>query len=164
MSQILSPPQRRPDLIGQCESCKTIAIFSEEEQFVDEEYVPVEPKIERSYSDKPDLLIPQPSKKVLATTAQCPGSDWCKTYGKRVKLHTLGSSIGVLLKERADGDPTADINFWSRQMDESFAPMREMQDRWNRQAAARKAVEDQATKPGLVARISDAWGWFWRKE
>lgn len=162
MSQILSPPQRRPDLIGQCESCKTIAIFGEEEQMVDEEFVPVEPRIERSFGDKPDLVIPLPPKKVIVTTAACQ-TEWCRTRGKRVKLHTLGSSIGVLLKERADGDPTADINFWSRQMDESFAPMRELQERWNRQAAARKAVEDQATH-GLVARICDAWGWFWRKE
>lgn len=163
MSQILSPPQRRPDLIGQCESCKTIAIFGEEEQWVDETYEPVEPKVERGYFDKPDTVIPQPPKKVITVSAACPGSEWCLKYRKRITLHPLDSNLGTYYRETAEGNPMADSNFSKRMIGEVFEPLHKMQARWEDERNARKAVEDQATH-GLVARICDAWGWFWRKE
>lgn len=163
MSQILSPPQRRPDLIGQCESCKTIAIFGEEEQFVDEEYEEVEPKIERNFGDKPDLVIQQPAKRVLKVTAACPGSERCATYRSRITLHSLNSNIGTYFKETAEGNPKADSNFSKRMIGEVFEPLNKMQARWESERNAIKEAKEQE-KPGIVARISDAWGWFWRKE
>lgn len=115
MSQILSPPQRRPDLIGQCESCKTIAIFGEEEQ------------VEFDHTGTYGILV----------KARCPGSKWCQggnTWPGRVwvLLHPLNSPEGLALFREIQSVPP-------------------------------DTAQDQAT-PGLVARISDAWGWFWRKE
>lgn len=151
MSEILKPPQRRPDMIGQCDSCRTIAIFPQEDQFVRVEEVEVPPEVKERWGDKPDTVIPAYKKTVKSEVANCPA---CSQH---VTLHTLGSDKGIYLKETADGNPMAGENYRKRVVASALEPLERIMNQ-------RFKIPTEPPKTTLRDTICDAWDWFWRRE